>query len=200
MAANFRFRKRRLIRLSSDRHSESAKSPPPVPPPLDGTSLPGMYEDDQWTEITRDRPLSGLSDRDLLLIHRHWLWANQQREWFFKLLRNPDLGDELPEALFARRSTGAMFVWYGLLWTVIEGFEDRKIVLRDPLLSDVMSLGDSLRRCRNAVLHIPRADDYVDQRIHALLENDESVPLIRTVHSSYGRLLIEEMQQRYEDR
>ena len=53
-----------------------------------------------------------------------------------------------------------------------------------------------LRRCRNAVLHVPRSGEYFDQRIIDLLGYPDSVGLIRTVHSAVGRLLLEEMRRR----
>ena len=41
----------------------------------------------------------------------------------------------------------------------------------------------------------PRRGDHFDQRITNLIAFPDSVPLIRTVHSSLGRLLLEEMRR-----
>jgi len=50
-----------------------------------------------------------------------------------------------------------MYLWYGLLWVVIEGFQDRKIDLRGRLQLDIDYLGPTMKRCRNA--NLPRAKE-----------------------------------------
>jgi len=47
------------------------------------------YTEVEWRESAahfpfRDRPLE-----DLMLLHRHWMWANQLRDAFDELLRQP---------------------------------------------------------------------------------------------------------------
>jgi hypothetical protein len=122
--------------------------------------------------------------------------ANQQREWFYDLLGQRTEPID-PEMYVAERTGGSMLTWYALLWSVIEALRDeRGVELRDPLGSDIEAIADLLRRCRNAVLHVPRSGDYFDQRITDLIAFPDSVRLIRTVHSSLGRLFLEEMRRR----
>lgn len=155
-----------------------------------------MYDESDWARISAAHPLAVVRDEDLGLLHRHWMWANQQRAWFYNLLscRNEpfDAGMYL-----AGKAGGAMVVWYGMLWAVIEALcEDRRIEFVSPLSDDLATISDPLRRCRNAVMHVPRSGDYFDQRILDLLSLPSSVRLVRTVHTAFGRLLLEEMQQR----
>src|SRR4051812_34931298 len=121
-----------------------------------------MYADEQWLGIAEPPPLSGLGDEDLGLVHRHWMWANQQREWFYDLLEQRS-GPIDPDMYLAEKTGGSMLVWYGLLWSIIEALrDDRNVQLRDPLGSDIEAIADPLRRCRNAVLHVPRSGQYFD--------------------------------------
>lgn len=157
-----------------------------------------MYDDEQWKVISHPPPLASVGDEDLGLLHRHWMWANQQREWFYELLGQRSEAVD-PHTYLAERTGGSMLTWYALLWSVIEALrDDRKIEMRSPLGSDIDAIADLLRRCRNAVLHVPRSGDYFDQRITDLIAYPDSVRLVRTVHGSLGRLLLEEMRRRRE--
>jgi hypothetical protein len=49
-----------------------------------------------------------------------------------------------------------MFVWYGLLWSTVEGLLDRKIDIRGAFGADIAAMSEALRKCRNAVMHVPR--------------------------------------------
>jgi hypothetical protein len=103
----------------------------------------------ECTESTGHRPLRDVPAEDVLLLHRHYMWANQQREAFFKLLENPSADALTPGPLMmATREMGFMFVWYGLLWA----FTDRSLDIRGPFRQDINGMADLLRRCRNAVV------------------------------------------------
>lgn len=153
-----------------------------------------MYNEEEWRRISEPPPLADLGYEDLLLVHRHWIWANQQRESFDQLLSERQWRTDAIK--FPDKIGGSMVVWYGLLWAVIEALKDRRIELRDPLGTDVSELADILRNCRNAVLHVPRSGDYYDRRILSLFDHPDSARLIRTVHSACGRLLLQELQRR----
>jgi hypothetical protein len=151
-----------------------------------------MYGGAEWRAIAQPPPLVSLADEDLGLLHRQWMWANQQKERFYELLGQRDHGiDRL-----AGRTRGSMVVWYALVWSVIEAMHDRKIDLRDPLGADVREVEDLLRKFRNAVVHVPESGEYYDQRMVDLIAHPEGVPLIRTVHQALGRMLLEELRRR----
>jgi len=93
-----------------------------------------------------------------------------------------------------------MFVWYGMLWAIIEACidpnEGRNIDLRGPFRRDIDQLADVLRRCRNAVLHVPRTGDYLDVRIQALVQEPASAVTIRRMSTGLERLFLEEFARR----
>ena len=91
-----------------------------------------------------------------------------------------------------------MFVWYGLLWSVIEAIEERRFEVRGPLREDIANMRDALKRCRNAVMHVPSNNNLLDPRIQELIELPESVLRIRRIHHGLGRLLREEVQRQSE--
>jgi hypothetical protein len=87
------------------------------------------YTEQEWADSTDHCPLSACPSEELLLLHRNWMWANLQRLEFDRNLGKEDLGE--PGALMMSRSMRFMFVWYGMLWSVIEAIvRDRDIQLR----------------------------------------------------------------------
>jgi hypothetical protein len=158
------------------------------------------YTANEWIESTSHRPLRDVRGEDLLLLHRHYMWANQQREAFFKLLENPSADALTPGPLMmATREMGFMFVWYGLLWSVLEAFKDRSLDIRGPFLEDVKRMTDLLRRCRNAVMHVPAEGQLLDRRIDELVKEPESAVVIRRIHRGVGRLFVEEFKRQTKD-
>jgi len=158
------------------------------------------YTDDEWRQSAGHNPLSGRAAPDRLLLHRHWMWANQQREAFDRLLRDPASDALEPGPLMmATREMGFMFVWYGLLWSVVEACvapgEGRNLDVRGPFRADIDRMADLLRRCRNAVLHVPRSGDLLDTRIHDLVSEPDSATTIRRIHRGFGRLFLEECRR-----
>jgi hypothetical protein len=153
------------------------------------------YDEDDWRRVTEPPPLIALLDEDVALLHRHWLWANQQRDWFYELLQARSEPID-PDMYLADRDGGSMVVWYALLWSVIEGFQERRIDLRDPLGRDIEAIANPLKQCRNAVLHVPKTGEYHDPRILTLLGQPDAVRLLTLVHRSLGRMLLQEMRRR----
>ena len=156
-----------------------------VPTPEDG-GMADDYTDDEWTLAVADAPLAKLPKPDVALLHRHWMWANQQRERFYELL-----GTEKEEvSTLATRCAGHMLAWYGFLWSVIEAFRARGITFKGPFQSDIDSLSNDLRRVRNAVFHVPGTGEYYDKRIVAFVGRSDAVDLVRRVHRGFGRLFL----------
>jgi hypothetical protein len=50
----------------------------------------------------------------------------------------------------------------------------------------------TLRRCRNAVLHVPTGNDLLDRRIEELVAVGDSPTAIRRIHRGFGRLFLHE--------
>jgi hypothetical protein len=87
-----------------------------------------------------------------------------------------------------------MYLWYALLWAVIEGFQDRAIDIRGSMAADVEVMAPSLRRCRNAIFHVPETNH--DPRLFELMENPDSAAVISRISTGFGRLFIEEAEAR----
>lgn len=159
------------------------------------------YAEDEWRLAVGHAPLSGLTIEDFALLHRHWIWANQMRSCFDQILAKEG-AVEVSEGdhFLAKPGWGFMLVWYGLLWSVIEALveasEGRSIDLRGRLRADIDSIKDNLRRCRNAVLHVPRSGDYFDDRLITLMSQPQSAATLRRVHAGLGRLFVEEARKR----
>ena len=135
-----------------------------------------------------------------MLLHRHWMWANQVREAFDASLPHSEQMDDAATGMLASRGFGFMFVWYGMLWAVIEACLDKKegreIVLRGRLLADIRTMENTLRRFRNAVFHVPKNGEYVDERLLELVAQPDSARALRRIHAGFGRLFLEELQHR----
>jgi len=158
------------------------------------------YTNEEWRVSAGHLPLSVRPPEDLLLLHRHYMWANQQREAFFHLLQNPSPDALEPGPLMmATREMGFMFVWYGLLWSVVEACiapsEGSNVDIRGPFRQDIDQMSDLLRRCRNAVLHVPRSGELLDTRIQELVAEPDSATTLRRIHRGFGRLFIEEFRR-----
>jgi hypothetical protein len=157
------------------------------------------YTNDEWRESTGHEPLGALLPADRLLLHRHWMWANQQREAFDRLLSDPspDVFDPGP-LMMATREMGFMFTWYGLLWSVIEacvGPGGRDVDIRGSFRHDITAMSDLLRRCRNAVMHVPPPGELLDPRIQHLVAERDSATVIRRIHRALGKMFLEAFQR-----
>jgi hypothetical protein len=87
-----------------------------------------------------------------------------------------------------------MYLWYSLLWVVIEGFQDRGIDLRGPMAEDIEDVGGRLRRCRNAIFHVPEQNH--DPRLFEVMQDTDSAATIGRISTGFGRLFIEEGDRR----
>ena len=97
--------------------------------------------------------------------------------------------------MMATREMGFMFVWYGLLWSVLEAIGERKLDIRGPFLEDINQMTDLLRRCRNGVMHVPPKGRLLDRRIDEIVKEPESPDVIRRIHRGIGRLFVEEFKR-----
>jgi hypothetical protein len=151
------------------------------------------YDEDDWAKSAGHRPLEGVNINQVFLLHRHWIWANLQRARFDETLGQAPKPDD--GAFLADVSWASMLLWYGLLWSVIEGFEERRIEIRGLMRADIDYVGDTLRRCRNVVFHVSSKDQN-DPRLYGLMQLPESAAAIRRISTGFGRMFIEESQAR----
>jgi len=151
------------------------------------------YSDGDWRASVGHRPLQRVDVNQVVLLHRHWIAANLQRTRFKELL--PDAkGPAEDEAFLASECFVAMYFWYALLWAVIEGFQDRGIGIGGPMSEDIEAVSAPLRRCRNAIFHVPERNH--DPRLFELMEDPGSAAVISRISTGFGRLFIEEATAR----
>ena len=151
------------------------------------------YSDDEWERSAGHRPLSGVNVNQVFLLHRHWIWANLQRQRFRAALPTAPQPDD--GAFLADECWASMYMWYGLLWSVIEGFEERNIEIHGPMRADIDLVAPTLRRCRNAVFHVSRRNQH-DSRLFELMSVADSAAVISRISTGFGRMFIEESRRR----
>ena len=158
-----------------------------------GIDRPYEYSDADWSESAGHFPLDGVDVNQVVLLHRHWIAANLQRSRFRALLPGSK-GPLEDEAFLADECFVSMYLWYSLLWVVIEGFQDRGIDLRGPMAEDIEDVGGRLRRCRNAIFHVPEQNH--DPRLFEVMQDTDSAATIGRISTGFGRLFIEEGDRR----
>jgi hypothetical protein len=89
-----------------------------------------------------------------------------------------------------------MFLWYALLYSVIEGFAARQIRLRGAFKADVRAIRERLREGRHAIFHVGTDDSYYDMRLFKIMELRHSAATITRAHKGFGRLLLETLRER----
>lgn len=152
------------------------------------------YSDADWRKSAAHRPLKDVDVNEVFLLHRHWIWANLQRRRFQATLptaAKPDDGG----AFLADECWASMYLWYGLLWSVIEAFDARALAIRGLMRSDIDYVADTLRRCRNVVFHVSDKTQH-DARLFELMRLPDSARAISRISSGFGRIFIEEGRAR----
>jgi hypothetical protein len=159
------------------------------------------YSENEWAISAGHYPLADRPRHDTMLVHRHWMWANQQREIFESQVAEISADDltNMGLAGLATKQFGFMFVWYGMLWSVIEACidpkEGRNIDIRGRFRDDIDHIAPALRPCRNAILHVPRSGELLDERIIQLVSDPGSALTLRRIARGFGRLFLEEFNR-----
>jgi hypothetical protein len=152
------------------------------------------YTEDEWRDAGTHRPLKGVNVNQVFLLHRHWIWANLQRHRFEELLPESKSPDEDP-TFMASEWCSAMFLWYSLLWSVIEGFNDRGLELKGRMAEDIDQISDTLRQFRNVVFHVSRKHQH-DPRLFGLMQEPGNAARVCRISTGFGRIFIEESNAR----
>lgn len=103
------------------------------------------------------------SDREILTLHRYFIWANRMRTEFEGVLERQRIGN----GVFPIEAHMYMSLWYACLYVVIEGWNT--LGLNDEAISVLLKSHNVslLKRYRNGVFHFQRR--YFDQRFLALI-------------------------------
>lgn len=129
--------------------------------------------------------MMGAKKERLLILHRHWMWANIMKQQFYSELGKQK--DNTPSQIFFADKTGAyMCAWYGLFYGVIE--EAHRMKLQIPGVDLLDKLWDKLRRFRNAVFHPQK--EYWSPKFIGFVREPDCVSKIRDAHSAFGRFFL----------
>jgi hypothetical protein len=119
-------------------------------------------------------------------LHAYYVRASAIFEDFKRLRDQEKERNDAPDLLSAFEMLSRLSVFYGLLFAVIEGFQELQI--SDAKLDTLLAHPnlDVLRRYRNAIFHF-QADFYESMKVLEMLENDTSVAWIRSVWKELNR-------------
>lgn len=151
------------------------------------------YTDDEWREISASASFEGVPTHQVALLHRHWIWANYGRRAHEQAIATEDWNDVED---FTARTPWAMYIWYGLLYSVIEGLDNRRVKLGGRLVSDLRAIREPLSKARNATFHVGATDGYWDKRLFEIANNPDSAHQITRAHEAIGQLLLDELRRR----
>jgi len=156
-------------------------------------AMDDYYTEKQWEGSVIGRPMAAIPDEQFMTLHRHWIWANSAFQWFERELGGSGAGGEGID-LTSNRSL-SMYLWYSLLWSVVEGIQKHPVVVKGAFRNDVRKVREPLREARNAVMHVSD-DAYYDDRLFLIMVDPASAAAIRRVHRGYARLFFEELKAR----
>ena len=77
------------------------------------------YSAEAWQESCGHFPLRDRPREELLLLQRHWMWANTQREAMEQEFGTEAESLEPGPLMMATKGISFMLVWYGLLWGLL---------------------------------------------------------------------------------
>jgi hypothetical protein len=155
------------------------------------------------TEITQsqvDELTAALDQETLLLLYRQWLRADLLKKHFQEtyLAETKSESYEYDATFYTCPEGIYLYLWYALLFSVLEGFRERGIDL-----SFIHELDDelyqSLKDLRHSVFHVPRRD-YFDSRMYAPMHQKESVERIFRTHDKVGVILMMQFVARDQQR
>lgn len=157
------------------------------------------YDESEWIDACDGRPLAALDRTDLLVLHRHWVWADVIHQAHTRTLVEAKSIEELANP--ASANSAYMFVFYGLLYSVVEACispdEKREIPIAGRFREDIDSVSDTLRRCRNAVMHVPKSgNDYLDPRLQQFMATPDIIERVTRIHNGFSRLFLDEFAAR----
>lgn len=123
----------------------------------------------------------------LLILHRYFIWTNKMREEYDKILLQKKQ-QEIERFMY-------MSLWYGMLYVVVEGWKELKLVdfkIDKLLISKNVNL---LKLYRNGVFHFQK-QKYYDKRFMRLIEEgDDVVGWVRSLNREFGRFFIKQLKQ-----
>jgi len=152
------------------------------------------YSESEWQASIAARPLEHLPPQQVVLLHRHWLWAEYARNLMQRRLAKGAGSDPGP---WESEGSFAMVLWHALLYSVVEGVRNRRVRLMGRFRDDLRAVAEPLRMARDAMFQVGNDDAYYDLRlVEPLRQLPAGAVTITRVHHGFARLLLEEMHKR----
>ncbi len=138
-----------------------------------------------------------MSLETLGVLHRQWMRADLLRERADEAMAEALTVPEDQLLHITVEPFGIyLYLWYGLLFSVIEGCKEKGVDLSE-LDSLDASLYNSLRELRHTVFHTARKDRYVEARMFNVMTQPESALRLRDIHyRMYDDYLVPEIKRR----
>jgi hypothetical protein len=139
-----------------------------------------------------------LSLETLGVLHRQWMRANLLRERADEAMAEASTvpEDQLLLHITVEPFGIYLYLWYALLFSVVEGCKEKGVDL-SKLDSLDTSLYNSLRELRHTVFHTARKDRYVEARMFNVMAQSESALRLRDIHyRMYDDYLVPELKRR----
>jgi hypothetical protein len=158
---------------------------------IDDENATDEYSASEWQEIAAGASFGDLPDDQVLVLYRHWLWADYSHE----VLRDEieEWEPALSDRFMMGRDLWANYVYCGLLYVLIEGMTQRRVRYQGGLAKDIRRIREPLNKARDATFHV--GESYWDARLSQLLDKADAEALVR-VHSALGSLLRAELSRR----
>jgi hypothetical protein len=122
--------------------------------------------------------------RDILTLHRYFIWANRMRTHFDEMLSR-----DVPAEQMQIECLLYMSYWYGGLYVVIEGW--RVLKLTDPTIDTLLRSPNVglLRQYRNGTFHFQRK--YFNDKFNDLFaKGTDTVAWVRNLNAEFGRYFL----------
>ncbi len=128
-------------------------------------------------------------DQEKFTLHRYYIWANRMRAHYDEVLDKNKGTPSIDSEPFIEAFM-YMSIWYGLLFVVIEGWRDLKLIDSkiDMLLQS--SNVDFLRLYRNSAFHF-QPDYFNHKQMAFMVSKDNPVAWVRTLNKEFGRYFLD---------
>ncbi|MEM3609484.1 MAG: hypothetical protein QW076_01050 [Candidatus Anstonellales archaeon] len=126
-------------------------------------------------------------------LHKYYIWANRMRTHFDELL-DQDIKRRInDQKRFLIETDMYMSLWYGLLYVVIEGWQE--LELKDTMVDSLIKNKntDLLKNYRHGVFHFHKIDS--DIKFEKFFQEETTVEWIRTLNREFGRWFLNYYKQ-----
>jgi hypothetical protein len=131
-----------------------------------------------------------MTRQEFMALHRHYIWGLVIRKNFEVAIKAANGTGQKAEDLFVKPFGAYMFVWYGMLYGILEVLKKKRVSI-PAIQTDIDGVYDSLRLCRNAVFH-PQPE-YFSPKLFKIMEDQDAVNKIWRISKGLGKFFLDEI-------